>query len=928
MARREGHLPAVRAASERSLGITQRCTPIFFAWIGDIRKRYTDFLVYEIGKDGVVIHLRDFEVDEEQEKLAQQFRLSNPRNATSVHTGRNGANNGANNGRNLITAGPNSNRNLPAAPQPELKTVSIADREALEALLGKTTAMKLIQLDENIQGKKNIPIDSRSVVFDPINDRSQRVVVHQEIRRVFESRIETVANSTGVITAMPSKPTVNSRQQNQGQGSRRNGNREQNKSFGQLGGEYLHFTVYKENKDTMDAVNTLARLLKIKATNFGFAGTKDRRAGTTQRISVFRQRANNLIWINSRLPNLKVGDFKYCKAPLQLGQHGGNEFIITLKNCQPLNPRPMTMADQLKMIQSSLETGLAYLQHRGYLNYFGLQRFGTYSIGTHLLGMKILKDQFESVISDILHVDEQYVVDILEHKVPQGNGPAAESNRDDFERARAITAWNMTKNAQKALEMLPKRFSSEAAIIQHLGKNPNDFMGAILSITRGMRMMYIHAYQSYVWNHVASERWSKYGNKVVVGDLVMVDGQDGKELSNFADDVELYQDSTEEGSFYAQAKPLTAEDVASGKYTIFDVVLPTPGYDVVYPQNDIGEFYVTFMGMEQNGALSPYDMRRKKKDFSLSGSYRHLLGRFISEPEFAIRLYSDDTEQMYPTDLDFCMHNKAMKRSQANQRSSASPAPRLSASPAPKATPTASRWADFSKNASYYDGLMDESRRRRATQSPPTDGTITMRDTWAQTGLDASSKRVKLARHQETVKETVETAETDSIGANVGGGGAPLVSPTKVAAKPASTSASPEKRSTPERDVPKVSVEDPHGWYGGLVPSAQAPTPTKSICELKASRHAPSAAKGPDDKTKVKETPVVTKIGKIVLPTFCKPSENPIHSSNDFSHELINNPSAKKIAVILKFQLKTSNYATVVLRELMGTTTEDQMRAI
>ena len=30
---------------------------------------YTDFLVYEIRKDGSTVHLREYEVDEEQEKL-------------------------------------------------------------------------------------------------------------------------------------------------------------------------------------------------------------------------------------------------------------------------------------------------------------------------------------------------------------------------------------------------------------------------------------------------------------------------------------------------------------------------------------------------------------------------------------------------------------------------------------------------------------------------------------------------------------------------------------------------------------------------------------------------------------------------------------------------------------------------------------------
>lgn len=40
MSRREGiHVPAVRVANEKSLGITERCTPTSYSWTGDNRKR-------------------------------------------------------------------------------------------------------------------------------------------------------------------------------------------------------------------------------------------------------------------------------------------------------------------------------------------------------------------------------------------------------------------------------------------------------------------------------------------------------------------------------------------------------------------------------------------------------------------------------------------------------------------------------------------------------------------------------------------------------------------------------------------------------------------------------------------------------------------------------------------------------------------------
>jgi tRNA pseudouridine13 synthase len=180
--------------------------------------------------------------------------------------------------------------------------------------------------------------------------------------------------------------------------------------------------------------------------------------------------------------------------------------------------------------------------------------------------------------------------------------------------------------------------------------------------------MYLHAYQSYIWNHAASRRWELHGANVIAGDLViaptesvpLVSGQDqdGDDIINPVEDDE---------DAPVRARPLTAEEATSGNYTIFDIVLPTPGYDVVYPENDIGEFYKDFMSRDENGNLDPYKMRRMRREFSLPGRYRKIMNRFLATPSAEIRAYSDDAEQMHPTDLDSIKASKGPSRKRSHE---------------------------------------------------------------------------------------------------------------------------------------------------------------------------------------------------------------------------------------------------------------------
>lgn len=84
--------------------------------------------------------------------------------------------------------------------------------------------------------------------------------------------------------------------------------------------------------------------------------------------------------------------------------------------------------------------------------------------------------------------------------------------------------------------------------------------------------MYLHSVQSLVWNKAASKR-VELGCKVVKGDLVELAAgvKEGKSMRENKNIVEV-----KEGE----------ED----KYNIYDVVMPLPGNNVVFPEHSRG-FY-------------------------------------------------------------------------------------------------------------------------------------------------------------------------------------------------------------------------------------------------------------------------------------------------------------------------------------------------
>ena len=423
-------------------------------------------------------------------------------------------------------------------------------------------------------------------------------------------------------------------------------------------GQYLHFSLYKENKDTMEVIGYLCQRLRVKPKDFAFAGTKDRRAVTVQRVSVYRQHAKALQQLNNSLYGARIGNFRHEKNRLELGELHGNQFIITLRDCHfGGGSSRLDDAAMLKLANEVVGQAVKHLQNQGFINYFGLQRFGTFGIGTDEIGKKILKEDYEGAVWAILNVSSKS----LESAKNPERFARDRIARDDLDRALAIDNFKTTGKSHWPLEKLPRKFSAEAAVIRQLGIRPADYAGALLMINRNLRTMYVHAYQSLVWNIVASKRWSRYGGKVIKGDLVLVETP-AEKAAEARDEVDengevVIHPAADDSAFthddlFQRARPLTWQDVDSGKYNIFDVVLPTPGFDIEYPSNDIGDYYKEFMGSDRGGRLDPADMRRTIKDFSLSGSYRKLIGQVGNDLSFEVKAYQDEDEQLVQTDLE------------------------------------------------------------------------------------------------------------------------------------------------------------------------------------------------------------------------------------------------------------------------------------
>ncbi|CAH1389798.1 unnamed protein product [Nezara viridula] len=396
--------------------------------------------------------------------------------------------------------------------------------------------------------------------------------------------------------------------------------------------EFLHFTLTKLKMDTTHCVCLLSKKLRLKANCFTYAGTKDRRAITTQRMCIKRKRAEELEQLSIR--GIKIGNYEYKSKSLRLGELSGNKFTITVRNLEAEN--------------NIIEAAMDSLNKNGFVNYFGLQRFGSSAIvPTFAVGKAILMRNWKLAVELILK-------------------PRTDEKCQPWIR-QAREAWWETRDSGKSLKFLCRnQHSLEFRVLKALKQNSSDYHGALLNIPRNTLMLYLHSYQSLVWNQIVSRRIEKFKFEPQIGDLVVINTDATHDEVLNEPEKEEMTESDEDGNQEVSEKieevrkrpivqALTEETVSSA--SIYDIVYPLPGHDVEYPKNEIGKWYKEIL---QKDGISEEDLKSNNKIFSLYGTYRKALDK-VANLEWKIVEHNDFDEDLVLSDFDK-VENKELKK--------------------------------------------------------------------------------------------------------------------------------------------------------------------------------------------------------------------------------------------------------------------------
>lgn len=245
-------------------------------------------------------------------------------------------------------------------------------------------------------------------------------------------------------------------------------------------GKYTILKMRLRNWDTNMFLVYLARYLRISRKRITYCGTKDKRGVTTQYFCL----NHKFDPMELNLRNAEVMDSFSTDRMLRLGDLRGNRFEVDLK----------TERNHLSAIRKTADQ---VYERGGFPNFFGLQRFGSIRTNTHRIGKLLVLGEYEKAAMTYLYDpefdDEDYRINFSRNNDPR-----------------------------VALGEYPERLSFERSLLGYMDEH-GSLEGAFSALPRNLSMMFVHAYQSYIYNRVLSSRLKEDGTLTLVhvGDVML-----------------------------------------------------------------------------------------------------------------------------------------------------------------------------------------------------------------------------------------------------------------------------------------------------------------------------------------------------------------------------------------------------------------------
>lgn len=258
------------------------------------------------------------------------------------------------------------------------------------------------------------------------------------------------------------------------------------------GGPYLICRLTKRNWEQSKAVRAISDRLGISHRRISFAGTKDRRAVTTQLVALYRVEADAVRALS--LPEMSLEPLGQANRGIGLGELVGNRFRIVIRDCDP---------EDLEARCAAARGAVA----AGAPNFVGLQRFGVVRPVTHLVGRLL-------AAGDVAGAVTAYI------------GQSFPTEAEPVRGARE--AYLADRDPKAALCRFPVPLRFERAMLHHLAGAPDDYAGALRALPPKLASMLVSAYQSHLFNRALSARIERGValEEVEPGDrLVFADGR-------------------------------------------------------------------------------------------------------------------------------------------------------------------------------------------------------------------------------------------------------------------------------------------------------------------------------------------------------------------------------------------------------------------